>query len=124
MGFTGSFVPLNISGRQRLDDVCKTMARLPFDRTDCSIPMVYAQVHEMSVDTFVIITDNETWAGNMHPSEALARYRQKSGINAKLIVMGMTATGFTIANPNDPGMLDIVGFDSAVPALIRDFMMN
>ena len=43
------------------------------------------------------------------------------GINAKLVVCGVTATNFTIADPNDPGMLDVVGFDSAVPMLIDQF---
>ena len=33
----------------------------------------------------------------------------------------MTVTDFTIADPNDPGTLDIAGFDSAVPNLISDF---
>ena len=28
---------------------------------------------------------------------------------------------FTIADPNDGGMLDVVGFDAAAPALIADF---
>ena len=36
--------------------------------------------------------------------------------------MGMTATKFTIADPTDAGMLDIAGFDSAVPALISEFI--
>ena len=34
----------------------------------------------------------------------------------------MTSTGFSIADPNDAGMLDIVGFDSAGPALISGFI--
>jgi 60 kDa SS-A/Ro ribonucleoprotein len=33
----------------------------------------------------------------------------------------MTATQFTIADPTDPGMLDVVGFDAAVPSLITGF---
>ena len=33
----------------------------------------------------------------------------------------MTATEFTIADPTDPGMLDVVGFDAGVPALITEF---
>jgi 60 kDa SS-A/Ro ribonucleoprotein len=49
-------------------------------------------------------------------------YREQMGIPAKLIVCGMTSTGFTIADPNDAGMLDVVGFDSNVPALISDFV--
>jgi len=31
------------------------------------------------------------------------------------------SNGFTIADPNDPGMLDVVGFDTAAPQLIADF---
>jgi 60 kDa SS-A/Ro ribonucleoprotein len=30
--------------------------------------------------------------------------------------------GFSIADPNDDGMLDIIGFDPAAPALIGDFV--
>ena len=44
--------------------------------------------------------------------------------DAKLIVVGMTSTNFTIADSTDPGMLDVVGFDSAVPELIRNFVMG
>jgi len=33
----------------------------------------------------------------------------------------MTSNGFTIADPSDAGMLDVVGFDAAAPALIADF---
>jgi 60 kDa SS-A/Ro ribonucleoprotein len=33
----------------------------------------------------------------------------------------MTATGFSIADPRDAGMLDVVGFDTAAPNLIADF---
>jgi 60 kDa SS-A/Ro ribonucleoprotein len=35
--------------------------------------------------------------------------------------VGMTSTGFSIADPNDAGMLDVVGFDAATPAVIGDF---
>jgi 60 kDa SS-A/Ro ribonucleoprotein len=33
----------------------------------------------------------------------------------------MTASEFTIADPDDPGMLDVVGFDSNTPQLIAEF---
>ncbi len=76
----------------------------------------------LSVDTFVIYTDSETWAGTPHPSQALARYREKTGIAAKLVVVGMAPNGFSIADPNDSGMLDVVGFDTAAPNMIGDFI--
>lgn len=33
----------------------------------------------------------------------------------------MVSNGFSITDPEDAGMLDVVGFDSAAPALIADF---
>ena len=89
--------------------------------TDCALPMVWAKRHKVEVDTFVVYTDNETWAGSVHPAQALRDYRQASGNAAKLVVVGMTSNGFTIADPSDAGMLDVVGFDTATPPVISDF---
>lgn len=114
-------LPLSITGKQRLDDVLKTVDNLPFGGTDCSLPMIWAKQNKVPVDTFVIYTDNETWAGKVHPFQALKDYREKMGRRAKLIVVGMTATRFSIADPSDPGMLDVVGFDSAAPRVMADF---
>jgi hypothetical protein len=36
-------------------------------------------------------------------------------------VSGMVSNGFSIAVRADPGMLDVVGFDTATPQLISDF---
>jgi 60 kDa SS-A/Ro ribonucleoprotein len=132
VGFTGSggwgfrsrpveLTPLDISPRQRLDDVVRKVSGLQFGATDCAAPMVAALQEGWEVDTFVVYTDNETWAGSIHPHQALEQYRQRTGIPARLVVVGMTATPFSIANPDDPGMLDVAGFDSAVPTLITDF---
>ena len=84
-------------------------------------PDVDAMNQKINVDTFIILTDNETWAGKIHPAEALRQYRVKSGIPAKLVVVAMVSNGFSIADPNDGGMLDVVGFDAAAPQLIADF---
>src|SRR4051812_28894869 len=120
-GDTHRLTPLAISPRQRLDDAVKTVSDLPFGGTDCALPMLYAQAREREVDTFVIYTDSETWAGDVHPAQALRAYRHASGIDARLVVVGMVSNGFSIADPADPGMLDVVGFDTATPQLISDF---
>jgi 60 kDa SS-A/Ro ribonucleoprotein len=120
-GYTDGLTPLPISPRQRLDDAVKTVSDLPFGGTDCALPMLYAQAHKREIDTFVIYTDSETWAGDIHPAQALREYRHASGIDARLVVVGMVSNGFSIADPNDPGMLDVVGFDTATPQLISDF---
>lgn len=113
--------PLTLSPRQRLDDVCNLLAELPMGGTDCSLPMRYALKHELPVDCFVIYTDSETWHGPIHPAQALRQYRERMGILARLVVCGMLANPFTLADPEDAGMLDVVGFDTATPNLISDF---
>jgi 60 kDa SS-A/Ro ribonucleoprotein len=113
---------LGISARQRLDDVIRAVSDLPFGGTDCSLPMRWAAKHKVPVDVFAVYTDSETWAGPVHPFQALRDYRQTMGRDAKLVVVGMTATKFTIADPKDPGMLDVVGFDAAAPLVMADFV--
>ncbi len=120
-GRPDGLTPLAISPRQRLDDAVKTVSGLPFGGTDCALPMLYAQAMKREIDTFVIYTDSETWAGDIHPVQALRDYRLASGIDARLVVVGMVSNGFSIADPADPGMLDVVGFDTTTPQLIADF---
>ena len=120
-GLTDGLTPLAIGPRQRLDDVIRTVSDLPFGGTDCALPMLYALHLEREIDTFVIYTDSETWAGSVHSANALRDYRRASGIDARLVVVGMVSNGFSIADPTDPGMLDVVGFDTATPQLISDF---
>lgn len=121
IGFSDTLKPLNISPRQRLNDVIREISDLPFGATDCAQPMLYALAEGLEVDTFMIYTDNETWYGEIHPHQALERYRRETGIPAKLAVVSMVPTGFSIADPEDPGMLDISGFDHAVPNLLSEF---
>lgn len=112
---------LAISPRQRLDDVVRSISNLPMGGTDCALPMTWALEKGRRYETIAIMTDNETWAGNIHPHQALARYRQKTGIATKFVVLAMTATEVSIADPADRGSLDIAGMDSNVPNLISDF---
>jgi 60 kDa SS-A/Ro ribonucleoprotein len=119
-----SITPLDVSPRQRLDDVVRYTRNLSFGATDCALPMLYAIEKNLDVDVFVIYTDNETWAGDVHVHEALRRYRDRSGIPARLVAVGMTATRYTVADPNDAGQLDVSGFDAAVPNLIASFALG
>jgi len=124
LGFAHQLVPLKISPRQRLDDVVATVSGLPFGGTDCALPMLWALEHKAKVDVFVVYTDSETWFGQIHPMQALAQYRAKMGIRAKLIVVGMTSNGFSIADPDDAGALDVAGFDSGGPSVMADFVRS
>lgn len=121
MGFADEFRSLGITAKSRLDDAIKRALNANFGGTDCSLPMLYALDNNLEIDTFTVYTDSETWAGRMHPSQALDKYRQKTGIPAKLIVVSMTANPFSIADPDDAGMMDVVGFDTAAPRIMADF---
>ena len=122
VGFTGGMVNLPLSPSMRLDDAVRVVSGLPFDRTDCAQPMLYALARGIPADAFVVYTDSETWAGAIHPVQALRQYRERTGIPAKLVVVGLVSNGFSIADPDDAGMLDVVGFDTAAPAVIADFI--
>jgi 60 kDa SS-A/Ro ribonucleoprotein len=120
MAFSSGFIPLDLHAGMSLANVVEMTRHMPFDSTDCSAPIRWALQHQVEVDTFVVYTDSETNRGG-HVSQALREYRKRSGIPSKMVVVGMTSNGFSIADPNDAGMLDVVGFDSAAPALIADF---
>jgi 60 kDa SS-A/Ro ribonucleoprotein len=124
MGFSHTLTPIAITPRQRLDDVVKVIEGIPMGETDCSLPMVYALQNRIPVDVFAVYTDSETWAGKIHPVQALREYRNRMGIPAKLIVVGMESNGFSIADPDDAGMMDVIGFDTAAPGIMADFAIS
>jgi len=121
MGFSHKFVDLGITAKQSLDTILRKTRSMNFGSTDCALPMIFAKENNLDVDVFVVITDNETYFGNQHPFHALQEYRRVSGINAKLAVIGMTATQFSIADPEDSGMIDVVGMNVDTPNIIAEF---
>lgn len=123
-GFARDFVDLGITRKDSLDTVMKKTSSHNFGSTNCAIPMTYAQENKLDIDVFIVLTDCETWCGNVHPYKALQNYRKAVNPNAKLVVAAFTSSGFTIADPNDKGMLDIVGLDSNIPKIISEFALD
>jgi len=113
---------LPVSPRQRTDDVVSAISGLSFGSTDCALPMMYCIDRNIDVDAIVIYTDNDTWAGDIHPWQTLDKLEQKLGHKVKLIVVGMTSTRFSIAKPDYANMLDVVGFDTHTPSAISEFI--
>lgn len=116
-GFNQTMQPLQVGKRSTFDSLLRQVTR----GTDCSLPMFDALEKRIPADLFVVCTDNETYAGSVHPHVALKRYRQQMNIPAKLVVIGMATNGFSIADPEDGGMLDVVGMDTQVFTMIRHF---
>ena len=110
------------------DSIATTIEKLGLWKrggTDISQPMLDAAKRKLEVDAFIILTDGQYWAGDIHPFEALNKYRKKMGINAKMVNLIMSSSWeTTVANPEDRGMLEISGMDASVPAVIHDFLMK
>lgn len=125
VAFSDNLVPIDVNKDMVLSTFIETVERIPMGGTDCALPMIWAKKQNKMYDVFVVYTDCETWAGTIHPAEALRQYRQHSGIwNAKLIVCAMTSNEFTLADPEDPGMLDMAGFDANGPEVMKNFVQG
>ena len=134
---TSKFV--TVTAEHKLCDVM-TMLQSSFGATDCAQPMLCAlekfkasNGKQGLYDLFIIYTDNETYYGNVHPSEALDQYNKITGLTAKMVVVATTPTNSSIeyghrscvdsTDPRNstPRALNIVGFDLNAPTLIKNF---
>lgn len=114
---------VDITRADRLDGAAEAIVRAPRG-TDASLPMEDALARNLAVDAFVILTDNETWAGERHPAQALERYRRATGIPARLAVIAMAANAYSIADPEDAFQMDAAGFDASVPQVLAEFLKS
>ena len=121
--FTTTFRNMNgcIKPGMSINDAIKA-TESTFGATDCAIPMIEAKRTGMQIDAFVVYTDSETYAPTVHPQVALEQYRAHTGIDAKLIVVGMSANCLSIADHKDPNTLNLAGFDTSTPNLISMFI--
>lgn len=124
MAFTTDYTHLNPSVFDTYKSAYRKFRELSgrMGGTDCAQPMLYALKNKIPIDVFVVYTDSETWAGSIHPMQALKKYRNAMDLNSKLIVSAMSVNNFTIADPSDVGCLDICGFDSSAPMIISNFV--
>lgn len=90
--------------------------------TDLSLPFTWAHRQRLTVDGFLVLTDNETWAGRQHPVQALEAYRRSGNPAVRVVVVSMTAAGYSIADPRDEGVLNVAGLDASLPTLINGFV--
>lgn len=125
-GQLDSVVPVQLSRKATLSQVTTESQRLSnfMSGTDCALPFTWALAKGYEFDAFTLYTDNETNSRSKHPHVALREYRNKTGINARSLVCAMSSTGFSIADPKDPGMMDAVGLDAALPQMARSFFLG
>jgi 60 kDa SS-A/Ro ribonucleoprotein len=121
VGFSSSIVDLGITAKSSFADAMRKVSNRNFGGTDAAAAIVYAEKNKIEVEHFIVITDNETWSGSIKPSQALHRYKNKMGVDARLSVLGVASTDFTIADPARNDMMDFCGFDSNAPKALADF---
>ncbi len=124
LAFDTKTYKLDFSKSMRLDKAVDLLARTGGGGTDCALPITHAIEKKIAADAFVIYTDSETWYGSMHPAQAMKKYREKMGIDAKLVVVAMAANRCTIGDPEDARQLNVVGFDASVPNVVSEFIAN
>ena len=120
--FSHQMEQFDVTARDSLKDVMERTQDMPAGGTNMSLPMLHAMEANIPVDCFIIATDGETWAGDVHPTQALRQYRQKTGIPAKAVQLAFMANDHSLMDPDDAGTLDIPGFDAAIPTILHDFM--
>lgn len=121
VGFSSGMVDLGITDTMTMAQALSAFKRAAAGSTNIALPMEWAKANKVQVDTFVIVTDNDTNTGRVKPADALRNYRSAMNPKARMAVLGTASSGFTVADPRDRGMMDFAGFDSGAPAALADF---
>lgn len=123
LGMSNTLTDINISRTDKLQEVIRKMSTLPFGSTNLGLVIEWAISNAITTDVFGMYTDMEVNQGHK-PADLLKRYRQESGIKAKLFACAFTANKYSICDPSDPGMLDIAGFDAGLPTILNGFALS
>lgn len=111
-----------VSGKMRLDEVMREFARFG-GGTDLALPFVYAkqQARKTAFNAVLSLTDDETWAGRAHALEVLADVRRRDGM-VLAVNCATAANRATGLDPKYKGVLEVSGFDAALPTLVNEFL--
>ena len=113
-----------IDSTASLDTVLSAVQRSDWGTTDISLGILEALKYKRKYDAFVVITDNDVNSG-IKPARALQQYRTGMKMpQTKLLVVATQGSDYTIADPADPLMMDMCGFDSHGPKILQDFIRS
>lgn len=120
VAFDTSLHPFTITGQPSFAQVRESLSRFGGGGTNCELAFDYAEKH--SPDAVIVITDNETWAGNTHAVSTLEKMRRKNP-DTKAVLVAMTASRTSIADKH-PGNFETVGLDASLARIVTDFLEN
>jgi 60 kDa SS-A/Ro ribonucleoprotein len=118
-GFANDFRYLGITAKDTFSSALKKSSNQNFGGTDASVAYDWMIKNKFKADVICFWTDSESWAGNKHPSEALAQYRKKINPDIKAVYITLAPYQLTLVDPNDPLSWDMGGFDPGIPRIIQ-----
>ncbi len=118
-GFATDFRDLNISRKDSFSSAIAKARNQNFGGTDASAAYNWMIKHKFKADVICFWTDSESWAGNSHPAQALAKYRKKVNPHIKAVYVTLAPYQITLVDPKDPLSWDLGGFDPGFPRLIQ-----
>ncbi|OUL35111.1 TROVE domain-containing protein [Nostoc sp. T09] len=118
-GFATEFRELGITAKDSFSSALRKASNQNFGGTDASVAYDWMIKNKFKADVVCFWTDNESWAGSKHPSQALAHYRQKVNPNAKAVYVTLAPYNITLVDPQDPLSWDLAGFDPGTPRIIQ-----
>ena len=118
--FDTGLVKCNMGRRNSVDEAIRMTPR--GGGTDCAQPLIHAANTLNHYDAIIILTDNETWAGNQHAFDVLTSYRKNVNRDVKVIEVALVANSSSVLPEDDANLLRVVGFDGSVTEIINEYL--
>lgn len=124
--FTTKFKLTDIDKNMKLTELVNKFKQYAYQMggTDIASSINYLIKNNIPVDVIFIGSDGETWAGDRHVDEALSDYRNKFGLNTRLIVANTEVNMWSLTESSDNLSYNIAGFDSNLPTLVREMSLG
>lgn len=121
-GAEGSMQPVELDKNISIQETQNKLKEIPNGPVDLSQPLLWAKKMKKPVDVFIVLTDSQVKQGRVNAVKTLQQYRSALSLpNTKMVTCGLGISKFAVACPNDPGMLDVAGFDAEVPRVVEAF---
>ncbi|MBW4559675.1 MAG: TROVE domain-containing protein [Mojavia pulchra JT2-VF2] len=118
-GFATEFRELGITAKDTFSSAVAKASNQNFGGTDASVAYDWMIKNNFKADVVCFWTDNESWAGSKHPSQALTQYRKKVNPDVKAVYVTLAPYQITLVDPQDQLSWDLAGFDPGTPRIIQ-----
>lgn len=119
--FSDMIVPIQVHGRS-FQSVYNQVFAKSGGGTFCSLPLQIAHGSTHITDV-VAITDLQTWWQRQSPADIVRTiHRQEGREGFRFAVLAMATNDISLADPNDPLQMNLVGMSADVPVVLSSFL--